>query len=143
MIIVDANVLIYAYNAQAPQHQAASAWLTRLWSGNEPVGLPWTSIWAFLRITTDGRLWPSPARPERAFAAIGDWLAQPGTVIVNPGPRHAELVEMLVSKHHAIGPLVSDAALAALAIENGAVLASTDRDFKRFPNLRWIDPLAG
>ncbi len=142
MIVLDANILIYAYNAQAPQYRVASAWLQRAMAGDEPIGLPWTSIWAFLRLTTDARVWPTPGRPQEAFAAVHDWLKQPGVVVLNPGPRHAELLESLVRGQRATGPMVSDAVLAALAIENGAVLASTDRDFSRFPNLRWIDPLA-
>jgi toxin-antitoxin system PIN domain toxin len=141
MIILDANILIYAYNDQAPQCPAASAWLTRVLSGTEPVGLPWTTIWAFLRVTTSKKIWQTPGSPERAFQAVRELLEQPSVILLNPGPRHAELLEELVIGRRAIGPLVSDAAVAALAIENGAVLASTDRDFSRFPNLRWIDPL--
>jgi uncharacterized protein len=141
MIILDANILIYAYNDQAPEYQAASAWLTRVLGGTEPVGLPWTTIWAFLRVMTSKKIWQTPGSPERAFQAIRELLEQPSVIVLNPGSRHAELLEELVISRRAIGPLVSDAAVAALAIENGAVLASTDRDFSRFPNLRWIDPL--
>jgi uncharacterized protein len=141
MIVLDANVLIYAYNDRAPQHQAASAWLIRVLGGMEPVGLPWTTIWAFLRVTTSKKIWQTPGSPERAFQAIRELLEQPSVSVLNPGSRHAELLEELVTRQRAVGPLVSDAALAALAIENGGVLASTDRDFSRFPNLRWIDPL--
>lgn len=143
MIVLDANVLIYAYNDQAPEYQAASAWLARVLGGTESVGLPWTSIWAFLRVMTSKQIWQSPASPERAFKAVRELLEQPSVILLNPGSRHAELLEDLVTGQRAIGPLVSDAAVAALAIENGAVLASSDRDFSRFPNLRWIDPLVG
>jgi|HubBroStandDraft_5_1064220.scaffolds.fasta_scaffold186112_2 toxin-antitoxin system PIN domain toxin len=141
MIVLDANVLIYAYNDQAPEHQRASAWLMRVLNGTEPLGLPWTTIWAFLRVMTSKKIWQTPGSPERAFQTIRELLDQPSVTLLNPGLRHAELLEELVTGQHAVGPLVSNAALAALTIENGAVLASTDRDFSRFPNLRCIDPL--
>lgn len=142
MTILDANILLYAYNRSAPEYAASAAWVNRLFQGGEMIGLPWSTLWAFLRVSTNQKLWPNPKSTEEAFAAIHDWLRQPGVVILNPGPRHAELLQQLVISQRATGPLVSDAALAALAIENGAVLASTDRDFSRFPSLRWIDPLA-
>jgi toxin-antitoxin system PIN domain toxin len=139
--ILDVNILLYAYNADAPQHLAAAEWLERLFDGPEMVGLPWTAVWAFLRISTNARAWPKPISVEDAFAAIHDWLNLPNLAIIHPGARHLELLEKLVREDNASGPLVSDAALAALAIENGAALASTDRDFSRFRGLRWINPL--
>jgi toxin-antitoxin system PIN domain toxin len=141
VIVLDANVLLYAYNRNAPQHAAASAWLARQFRGMEAVGIPWTTLWAFLRVSTNPKMWPNPKSTDEAFEAVRDWLEQPVVILLNPGPRHAELLEELVTSQRAIGPLVSDAVVAALAIEHGAVLASTDRDFSRFPNLRWIDPL--
>lgn len=95
----------------------------------------------FVRISTNPKAWSFPIPVHAVFGLIRDWLAQPGDVIVHPGPRHAELLERLVTECRAAGPLVSDAVLAALAIENGAVLASTDRDFSRFPDLRWVNPV--
>src|ERR1019366_9814035 len=83
-----------------------------------------------------------PLEPKKAFEVIAHWVAQPGVIVVQPGPRHAELLERLVLTYGAAGPLVTDAVLAALAIEHGAVLASTDQDFRRFPELRWVNPLA-
>jgi hypothetical protein len=141
VIVLDANVLLYAYNRNAPQYAAASAWLTRQFRGMESVGIPWTTLWAFLRVSTNKKMWPNPKSTEEAFDAVRDWLEQPVVILLNPGPRHAELLQDMVSSQRAISPMVSDAALAALTIENGAVLASTDRDFSRFPNLRCIDPL--
>jgi toxin-antitoxin system PIN domain toxin len=105
------------------------------------VGLPWATVWAFLRISTNARVWPKPISVEDAFAAIHDWVNLPNLVIIHPGARCLELLEKLVREDNASGLLVSDAALAALAIENGAALASTDRDFSRFRGLRWINPL--
>ena len=141
LTILDVNILRYAYNRSASQHQAASAWLSRLFLGPDLVGIPWVTLWAFLRVSTNKKLWPNPKSTGEAFEAIRDWIDQPGVILLNPGPRHAELLEELVISQRTVGPMVSDAVLAALAIENGAVLASTDRDFGRFPNLRWINPL--
>jgi uncharacterized protein len=139
--IVDVNLLLYASQADAPQHRAALAWLRDLFAGSDQIGLPWITLWAFVRLSTNSRVWPQPMPVETAFEHIREWLSQPGVVIVQPGPRHAELLERLVIENRAIGALVSDAVLAALALENGAVLASTDRDFSRFPNLRWVNPI--
>lgn len=141
MIIVDANVLLYAYQANSPQHLYAKEWLEKLFGGDEIIGLPWVTLWAFLRISTNPRAWPSPMPAETALQHIHEWLAQPGVVVLHPGPRHLALLERLVIDNRASGSLVSDAALAAMAIENGALLASTDRDFSRFPQLRWMNPV--
>ena len=141
MTILDANLLLYAYNADAPQQPAAARWLQQLWESGETVALPWMTLWAFLRICTNPRIWENPRPAQDAFALIREWLAQPGVVVPQPGPRHAEILELLVVNHGAAGARLTDAALAALAIEHGATLASTDQDFRRFPGLRWIDPL--
>jgi toxin-antitoxin system PIN domain toxin len=139
--IVDVNVLLYAYQADSPQHQAAASWLQNLFAGEDVIALSWITLWAFVRIGTNPRAWPSAIPITRVFEIIRGWLAEPGVVIVHPGPRHAELFERLVTEARAGGSLVSDAALAALALENGAVLASTDRDFSRFTDLRWVNPV--
>lgn len=141
MTILDANLLLYAYNSNAPQQGMAAEWLRELLESRETVGLPWVTIWAFIRISTNSRIWPNPRPAKDAFAIVGEWLAQPGVIALHPGPRHAEILEKLVSEHGAIGPLVTDAVLAALAIEYGASLASTDHSFRRFPELRWLNPL--
>lgn len=93
-------------------------------------------------LSTNSRILPKPMAAGAAFEQIRSWLAEPDVLIVHPGPRHAELLERLVTSCNATGPLVSDAVLAALALENGATLASTDRDFGRFENLRWLNPIA-
>ena len=142
MTIIDANLLLYAYNADAPQHVAAAKWLGALLDSSEPIALPWVTIWAFVRISTNLRIWPNPLEAKQAFAIVREWVSQPGVIILQPGPRHAELLERLVSEHVATGALVTDAVLAALAMENGGVLASTDQDFGRFSGLRWVNPLA-
>ena len=142
MTILDVNLLLYAYDAKALQHACAQGWLTDLLSSSEQIGLAWVTIWAFIRISTSSRILSTPLEPKKAFEVIADWVAQPGVIVVQPGPRHAELLERLVLTYGAAGPLVTDAVLAALAIEHGAVLASTDQDFRRFAELRWVNPLA-
>jgi uncharacterized protein len=140
--IIDANVLLYAYNADAPQQRAAAQWLAKLLKSGEIIGLPWVTVWAFIRISTNSRIWANPRSAGEAFAIVGEWLAQPGVVPLHPGPLHAEILEKLVSDYGATGPLVTEAVLAALAMEHGALLASTDYDFSRFPDLRWLNPLS-
>ena len=141
MTILDANVLLYAYNADAPQHRAATQWLKKLFEGSETIALPWISIWAFVRIGANSRISIAPMAAREAFAIVAEWLNQPGVVLLNPGPLHTQILEKLVRDFGATGPLVTDAVLAALAIEYGASLASADQDFRRFPDLRWVDPL--
>lgn len=143
MTIIDANVLLYAYNADAPQHTAAAGWLENLSRGGETIGLPWATAWAFVRICTNERIWNRPLAPREAFSILGQWWDEPDVIALQPGPRHGELLEQLIAEHNATGPLVTDAVLAALAIENGATLASTDQDFSRFRQLRWTNPLEG
>lgn len=140
MTVVDANVFLYAYNADAPQHAVAAAWVEELFNSSETIGLTWVTIWAFLRIATNARVWPNPKSIEQAFQIVREWLARPGVVVLNPGPRHAEILEDLLTRYRIGGPMVTDAVLAAIAFEYGAALASTDRDFSRFANLRWINP---
>ena len=142
MTVIDANLLLYAYNADAPQQRAAAEWLTRLLKSGETIGLPWVTVWAFIRISTNSRIWANPRSASEAFAIAGEWLSQPGVIPLHPGPLHTEILERLVSDFGAVGPLVTDAVLAALAMEHGALLASTDHDFRRFPDLRWLNPLS-
>ena len=141
MTVLDANLLLYAYNADAPQQHKAAAWLSNLLASGEIIGLPWVTIWAFIRISTNPRIWAEPRTAAEVFAIVSEWLAQPGVAPLQPGPLHGAILEKLVSAGGATGPLVTDAVLAALAVEYGAVLASTDRDFGRFPDLKWFNPL--
>jgi toxin-antitoxin system PIN domain toxin len=142
MTLIDANLLLYAYNADAPQQPMAAQWLRELLASGETIALPWVTIWAFIRISTNSRIQANPRSAKDVFAIVGEWLAQPGVVPLNPGPLHAEILARLSGDHGTGGPLVTDSVLAALAIEHGALLASTDQDFRRFPNLRWLDPLS-
>jgi uncharacterized protein len=141
--ILDANVLLYAYNKHTPHHKAAQAWLENLLDSSGAIAMPWVTIWAFLRIATNPRVWPEPLSVSAAFDIIRSWVQQPGVIILQPGPRHSEILERLLSAYSVSGALVTDAVLAALALEHGATVASTDQDFRRFPEVRWINPIAG
>jgi toxin-antitoxin system PIN domain toxin len=140
--ILDANILLYAYNQHSPQQSAAQRWLTKLLESNEAIAIPWVTIWAFLRIATNSRIWAGPLTTSAAFEVIHEWLQQPGVVVLQPGPLHAEILGRLLSKYGVAGSLVTDAVLAALAVEHGATLASTDQDFRRFSEVRWVNPVA-
>lgn len=143
MILVDANLLIYAFNSSAREHDKARAWLEEALSSPALVGLSWSTISAFLRITTSRAVFPEPLGSSEAVAIVDSWLARPMVVLVEPGPRYWELVKQLLVDSNSRGPLVADAMLAALAIENGATLATHDVDFRRFDGLKLFDPLAG
>jgi len=142
MILIDANLLLYAYHPKAPQHEASRTWLEQMLSGPELVRFAWLTLWAFLRIGTNPRVFATPLSMAEAEAAISSWLAQPAAGILEPGERHWEILCQLMRDGQTIGPLVMDAVLAAIALEHGAMLCSTDRDFSRFPGLKWMNPLA-
>lgn len=141
MILVDANLLLYAYHPRADQHEKSRAWLEAVLSGPELVRFAWLTLWAFLRIATNPRVFDRPLSPDEAETAISSWLAQPASGILEPGERHWEILCSLIRDGQAAGPLVMDAVLAALALEYGATLCTTDRDFARFPGIRWTNPL--
>jgi toxin-antitoxin system PIN domain toxin len=140
-MLIDANLLLYAVHEGADRHEAAAAWLTEQLNGSRRVGIPWSSLGAFLRISTHPRAFPRPLSPITAWDRVTDWLAAPVTWIPEPGPEHARILGELVARHDVRGNLVPDAMLAALAIEHGLTLCSSDTDFARFPGVRWEDPL--
>ena len=141
MILVDANLLLYAYHPRSDRHEAGRRWLERALAGPELVRFAWVTLWAFLRISTNPRVFERPLSATEASAAVSSWLAQPAAGILDPGERHWEILSGLLADGQATGSLVMDAALAALAIEHGATLCTTDRDFVRFPRLKAVDPL--
>lgn len=143
MILIDANLLVYAHDARSPYHAAARSWLESVLSGPELVRIPLVALLAFIRIVTNPSLYPMPLTPEIAVDVVASWLAQPNVAIAMPAERHWELLKSAATNGQARGPLLMDAHLAALTIEHGARLATTDRDFARFPGLRFEDPLAG
>lgn len=142
MILPDANLLLYAYHPRAEQHEASRAWLEGALSGAELVRFPWLTLWAFLRISTNPRVFEQPLSTAEAGTAVSSWLARPNVGILEPGERHWEILRRLLEEGQVAGPLVTDAALAALAIEHGATLHTTDRDFSRFTGLKWKNPIA-
>lgn len=142
MIVVDVNLLIYAVNHDSPDHQKAKTWLESAVSGTETVGLPWVVLLAFLRLTTRPGLFQKPLGVDGAFDLIDAWLHQPSVTVPEPTARHLQTMRDLISPLGTGGNLTSDAYLAALAIEHGAELCSTDNDFARFNRLRWRNPLA-
>jgi len=142
VILVDANLLIYAYIPGLPQHEAARAWLEEQFTSTPRVGLPWPSLLAFVRLVTNPRVFERPASIEEAWGRVEEWLNLPSVWIPQPTERHPEVLGELMRKAVDRAQLVPDAHLAALAIEHGLVLCSTDGDFARFPGLRWQNPLA-
>ena len=141
MILVDANLLIYAVNRDAPLNRKAQPWLESALSGTETVGFSWTVLLAFLRLTTRPGLFLRPLRVDTAFDLVASWLDQTSATIVHPGPRHLAVLRELLQPLGTGGNLTSDAHLASLAIEHGAELCSSDTDFARFPGLKWRNPL--
>ena len=143
MILPDLNLLIFAYNTQAPGHLKAKAWWEACLSQEaRPIAVPWVVLLGFLRLMTSRRLFLEPMTPDEALKHISSWLDRPQTSILHPGTRHLAILEGLVRHTGTAGNLTTDAHLAALAIENGAELFSNDSDFSSFPGLRWTDPLA-
>ena len=141
MILVDANVLVYAVDSDSHHHHAARRWLEAALSGSAPVGFAWVVLLAFLRLTTRPGILRKPLPPERAMAFVDEWLAQPNTRAVGPGEGHWVVLRALLKSAGTAGNLTSDAHLAAMALEQGASVCSTDRDFERFPGVERVDPL--
>jgi len=143
VILVDANLLLYAYHPRAEQHEKSRIWLEAALSGPELVRFAWLTLWAFLRIATNPRVFERPLSSSEAAAAISSWLALRAAGVLEPGERHWDILRGLVRDGQASGPLVMDAVLAAIALEHGATICTTDRDFSRFPSLKWTNPLIG
>jgi toxin-antitoxin system PIN domain toxin len=139
--IPDLNLLTYAVDLESSEHSAALRWWNDTLSGSETVGLAWTVLLGFVRLTTNARVFRSPLASEAALDYVDRWLAHPVTTVVDPTPRHPQVLRDLLGKAGTAGNLVADAHLAALAIEHGATLCSADRDFGRFVGLDWMNPL--
>ncbi len=141
MILVDANILLYAEDELSPLHEPARIWWDKQLSGSSSVCLCWTVISAYIRIGTNSRVFEHPLSLRQAYDRVQSWLDQPCIRIVNPTQRHWPVFGELLLQGQAAGNLVTDAHLAALAIQHGCELNSTDSDFSRFPGLRWQNPL--
>ena len=141
MKVLDVNLLLYALDDTSPRHDLARPWLERTLSGRETVGLPWTTLLAFLRLSTRSAVFTAPLTADEALDVIDGWLALPPVVVVEPGRRHAAVLREMLGSVGTAGNLVPDAHLASLAVEHGAELCSCDADFSRCPGVRWVDPL--
>lgn len=142
MKLVDANVLLYAVNTDAPHHERSRRWLDGALSGRATVGFAWIAVLAFVRLSTRAGLFPQPLTADSALSRMDAWLAADPAVLLHPGPEHARLLRSALSTTGAAGNLVNDAHLAALALEHKATIVSFDDDFARFPGVRWERPTA-
>lgn len=143
MMVLDANLLLYAYMPHAPQYKAASRWLQNLLSSDAEIGIPLQSAMAFIRIATNRSIPLVRLDMETALDLAEGWFEQPFVRLLYPGEAHWPIFRRMLLEGHADGPLGSDAQLAAITIECGGILYTTDRDFARFPGLRWRNPLVG
>ena len=142
VIIPDLNLLVYAYDSTSPWHDRAARWWIASRSGREPVGLSWIVALGFVRLWTNSRIFSHPMNVDQAATHVESWLARRSVLTVNPGARHAELLFGFLRTQGRGGNLTTDAHLAALAIENRAVIHTADTDFLRFPGVKWTNPLA-
>ena len=141
MILVDANILLYAEDGLHPDNERARLWWDGTLSGADPVGLCWTVLAAYVRVGTNARVFETPLSVAEAVSRVDSWLDQPCTRIVRSTGRHWEVLRALLVDVNAAANLVTDAHIAALAIEHGCRVATTDADFPRFPGLKWFNPL--
>jgi toxin-antitoxin system PIN domain toxin len=141
LILVDANVLLYAEDSLSPYHDTAREWWDAQLSGTSPVCLCWTVLTAFIRIATNRLVFKRPLSLKDAIQRVQGWIDQPCTRLIHPTEQHWQVFQELLEQGQAVGNLTTDAHLAALAIEHGCQLYSTDSDFGRFPKLKWKNPL--
>ena len=141
MILPDINLLVYAYNSDAPHHEEARGWWEGGLSRPGTVGLAWVVMLGFVRIMTSREVLLTPMTPAEAIGHVRSWLDCPQTHVVIPGPRHLDILAEIMAASRAPGRLTTDAHLAALAIETQSELHSNDSDFSRFPGLRWRNPM--
>lgn len=142
MKLVDANVLLYAVNRDEHHHAQARGWLDRALRGTETVGFTWPVLLGFLRVSTRAAVFARPLEARKAVEVARGWLDQGPAVVIEPTPRHLDVLAGLLGESGAAGNLVSDAHLAALALEHDATVISYDTDFDRFEGVRWMSPAA-
>lgn len=141
-MLVDANVLLYSVDEESPFHVPSRDWMLEALNGSVRVGIPWQSLWAFLRIVTNPRAVPQPLSPAQAWEHVDDWLAAPATWVPAPGRGHRDILRSLLVDKDLRAGLISDAVLAAICVEHGLTIVSADSDFARFPEIEWINPTA-
>lgn len=142
MILVDANILLYAEDSLSEHHEAARTWWDEQLSGSDPVALCWPALTAFIRIGTNARLHRRPLTLKESIERVQSWLEQPCVRLIQTTEQHWPLFQQMLRAGNASANLVSDAHLAALALEHNCVLHSTDMDFARFRGLKWKNPIA-
>jgi toxin-antitoxin system PIN domain toxin len=142
VILVDANLLVYACVSGTVHHEPSRRWFDEVLNAPERVGLPWPSLLAFVRLVVNPRVFERPMTVKRAWAQVEEWLSLDRVWIPQPTERHAEFLGKLLGNIGSRANLVPDAHLAALALEHGLTLCSVDADFARFAGLRWKNPLA-
>ncbi len=140
MKLIDANILLYAYDSDSSHHAVCKTWLEVAFNSEEIVALPWQTVLAFVRISTNPRATKKPLPGTEACDIVSSWLHQVNVSVIGAGERFWELLKGQILEAQVTGPLLTDAALAALAIEHGATLCTVDRDFRRFRGLKLIDP---
>lgn len=141
MRLVDTNLLLYAVDDTSPLHDEARTWLEEQMSGTETVGFAWSALLGFLRLATNPRVFTAPLGSDAALDLVDGWLAQPSATVLHPTRRHAAVLRDLLAPLGTAGNLTSDAHIAALAVEHGAVLCSSDDDFRRFAGVESLNPL--
>jgi uncharacterized protein len=141
VIVLDANILLYAYDDKSAHHYAARKWVAEALSGRDLVGLPWQSVWAFLRIATDQRIFSNSLPMKTALEVVHLWVGRRQVQLLAPGEQHLGLLGKMLIEGGVRGSHTTDAALAALTIEHGGILHTTDRGFARYPGLRFVNPL--
>jgi uncharacterized protein len=141
MIVLDVNLLIYAYDTTCGDHGKARTWVEDVFSGDEPIGLPWQTLSAFIRVLTNPGLFGERFTMRQVLAIVDEWIEMPDVRVLSPGEDHWEYLREMLVGGDVRGKLTTDAELAALTIEYGGVLYTNDRNFARFPGLRWMNPL--
>jgi uncharacterized protein len=141
-VLVDANVLLYSVDEDSSFYLRARDWMVAALNGPQRVGIPWMSLWAFIRIVTNPRALEHPLTPGAAWDYVQEWLDAPATWIPTPGRGHREILGSLLVQHDLRAGLVTDAVLAAICIEHGLTMISADSDFARFTQIAWVNPVA-
>jgi len=141
MILLDVNLLVYAYDANSRQHTQARQWWENQLNGSQMIGLSWVAVLGFIRLLTNPRIYQQPYSAEDVVAIVDSWLQQPHVKIIHPSDQHFTKLAGLLRHLGTAGNLTTDAHLAALAMERGLILQTTDADFARFPGLKWNNPL--
>lgn len=141
MNLIDVNLLVYAVNSTASQHHPVKKWLEEMTSSGAPIVFPWVTIIGFLRVATNAKALPNPLTTNQALSSLQQWLGRDHVHIVEPGPWHWQILSEMIARFNLVGNSLTDAHLAAMAIEHGWTLYSADRGFARYPNLKWVNPI--